>query len=164
MHISPECLHFGLFHIPAMHSFLQPAGAVPLWKLLAAASLGWALFMLWGCLNETGSSGGLILRLFPFLSGFEHTDKLVHAGLHAVLAVLLCCAGLARAHATGLRWAAGQALAVVLLCAGYGGVIELLQAGLSTTRSAEWLDALANAAGASLAVLFIQGLRCMKQK
>lgn len=48
--------------------------------------------------------------------------------------------------------------------AGYGGVIELLQAGLSTTRSAEWLDALANAAGASLAVLFIEGLRCMNQK
>jgi VanZ family protein len=48
------------------------------------------------------------------------------------------------------------------LC-GYGGVIELLQAGFSTTRSAEWLDALANAAGASLAVLF-RGLRCMKQK
>ena len=53
---------------------------------------------------------------------------------------------------------------MVLLCAGYGGVIELLQAGLSTTRSAEWLDALANAAGASLAVLFIEGLHCMKQK
>lgn len=147
-----------------MHSFLQPAGAVPLWKLLAAASLGWALFMLWGCLNETGSSGELIHRLLPFLRGLEHTDKLVHAGLHAVLAGLLCCAGLARAHAMGLRWTAGQALAVVLICAGYGGVIELLQAGVAPTRSAEWLDALANAAGASLAVLFIQGLRCMKQK
>ncbi|MDN5506676.1 MAG: VanZ family protein [Comamonas sp.] len=147
-----------------MHSLLQPAGTVPLWKLLAAASLGWALFMLWGCLNETGSSGGLILRLLPFLRGFEHTDKLVHAGLHAVLAGLLCCAGLARAHAMGLRWTAGQALAVVLICAGYGGVIELLQAGVAPTRSAEWLDALANAVGASLAVLFIQGLHCMKQK
>ena len=147
-----------------MHSLLQPAGTVPLWKLLAAASLGWALFMLWGCLNETGSSDGLILRLFPFLRGFEHSDKLVHAGLHAVLAGLLCCAGLARAHAMGLRWTAGQALAVVLICAGYGGVIELLQAGVAPTRSAEWLDALANAVGASLAVLFIQGLRCMKQK
>lgn len=147
-----------------MHSFLQPAGPVPLWKLLAAAGLGWALFMLWGCLNETGSSGGLILGLFPFLRGFEHTDKLVHAGLHAVLAGWLCCAGLARARAAHLRWTAGQALAVVLICAGYGGVIELLQAGLSTTRSAEWLDALANAVGASLAVLFIEGLRCMKQK
>ena len=147
-----------------MHSFLQPAGSVPLWKLLAAASLGWALFILWGCLNETGSSGGLILRLFPFLRGLEHTDKLVHAGLHAVLAGLLCCAGLARAHAMGLRWTAWQALAVVLICAGYGGVIELLQAGVAPTRSAEWLDALANAVGASLAVLLIQGLRCMKQK
>lgn len=147
-----------------MHSLLQPAGTVPLWKLLAAASLGWALFMLWGCLNETGSSGGLILRLLPFLRGFEHTDKLVHAGLHAVLAGLLCCAGLARAHAMGLRWTAGQALAVVLICAGYGGAIELLQAGVAPTRSAEWLDALANAVGASLAVLFIQGLHCMKQK
>lgn len=66
--------------------------------------------------------------------------------------------------ARGLRWAAGQALAVVLFCAGYGGVIELLQAGVAPTRSAEWLDALANATGASLAVLFIQRLRCIKQK
>ncbi|MEB5964825.1 VanZ family protein [Comamonas testosteroni] len=147
-----------------MPSFLQPAGAVPLWRLLAAASLGWALFMLWGCLNETGSSGGMILGLFPFLRGVEHTDKLVHAGLHAVLAGLLCCAGLARAHATGLRWTAGKALAVVLVCAGYGGAIELLQAGFSTTRSGEWLDALANSAGASLAVLFIQRLRRMQHK
>ncbi|MCO8250549.1 hypothetical protein [Comamonas thiooxydans] len=147
-----------------MHSFLQPAGAVPLWKLLGASSLGWALFMLWGCLNETGGSGGLILRLFPFLHGFEHTDK--HGACRPAYGAggLLCCAGLAHAHATGLRWAAGQVLAVVLVCAGYGGVIELLQAGFSTTRSAEWPDALANAAGASLAVLFIQGLRYMKQK
>ena len=43
-------------------------------------------------------------------------------------------------------------------------MIELLQAGVAPTRSAEWLDVLANAAGASLAVLFIQGLRYMKQK
>ncbi|MEN2384335.1 VanZ family protein [Comamonas sp. A7-5] len=71
---------------------------------------------------------------------------------------------LARAHATGLRWTAEQALAVALVCVGYGGVIELLQAGVVPTRSAEWLDVLANAAGASLAVLFIQGLRYMKQK
>jgi len=86
---------------------------------------------------------------------------MVHAGLHTVLGAALL-RGLAHAHARGLRWAAGQVLAVVLVCAGYGGVLELLQAGVAPTRSAEWLDALANAAG--LAVLFIQGLRCIKQK
>ncbi|NIF85960.1 hypothetical protein F3J24_20995 [Comamonas sp. Tr-654] len=27
--------------------------------------------MLWSCLNETGASGGLILRLFPILHGIR---------------------------------------------------------------------------------------------
>ena len=136
-----------------------------LWKVLASLSLAWALFVLWGCLNETGASGGLILRLFPFLRGFGYTDKLVHAGLHAVLASLLWWTGVSRARAKHLRWMTGHALAVVLLCAAYGGVIELLQAAVTTTRGAEWLDELANTTGAGLAVLFWQGLRfCIRQK
>ena len=136
-----------------------------LWKVLASLSLVWALFVLWGCLNETGASGGLILRLFPFLRGFAYTDKLVHAGLHAVLATLLWWTGVSWARAKHLRWMTGHALAVVLLCAAYGGVIELLQAAVTTTRGAEWLDELANTTGAGLAVLFWQGLRyCTLQK
>lgn len=131
------------------------------WKALATLSLCWALFVLWGCLTETGASGGLILRLFPFLKGFAYTDKLVHAGLHGVLATLLWCTGVARAKAHVQRWTAAWALAIVLLCAAYGGVIELLQASLTTTRGAEWLDALANTTGASLAVLLWQGLRAL---
>ena len=150
-----------------MHPPPQSAGAVRLWKILAWLSLCWALFVLWGCLNETGASGGLILRLFPLLRGFEYTDKLVHAGLHAVLASLLCCTGMVHAHARGLPWAAArQALAVVLICAAYGGVIELLQAGFTSTRGAEWLDALANTTGAALAVMFWQSVQrlCYKKK
>jgi hypothetical protein len=112
-----------------MHSFLKPAGAVPLWKLLAAASLGWALFMLWGCLNETGSSGGLILRLFRFwVASSTRTSWCMPACMQCWRVALLRGAG--ACACCGLRWTAGQALAVVLLCAGYGGVIELLQAGL----------------------------------
>lgn len=137
--------------------------AVWLWKALALLSLAWALFVLWGCLNESGSSGGLILRLFPFLHDFDHTDKLVHAGLHAVLASLLWWTGIARMaaqpRAKALSWSACHALFVVLLCAAYGGLIELLQAALTSTRGAEWLDALANTLGASVAVLFWQGVR-----
>ena len=144
-----------------MHSLPQLAGAVRLWKILAWLSLCWALFVLWGCLNETGTSGGLILRLFPFLRGFEYTDKLVHAGLHAVLASLLWSTCVARAHALQLRWSATAALAVVLICASYGGVIELLQASFTTTRGAEWLDALANTTGAALAVLFWQSVQAL---
>ncbi|QXZ10743.1 VanZ family protein [Comamonas sp. Y33R10-2] len=142
-----------------MHSLSQSARAARLWKVLAWLSLCWALFVLWGCLNETGTSGGLILRLLPFLRGFEYTDKLVHAGLHGVLASLLWSTAWARAHAEQSRWSGRAALAVVLICASYGGVIELLQAGFTTTRGAEWLDALANTTGAALAVLFWQSLR-----
>lgn len=128
------------------------------WRVLAACSLAWALFVLWGCLNETGASGGLILRLFPFLEGFLYTDKLVHAGLHGVLATLLWWTGALRARSLDLAWAAAQAACIVLLCAAYGGLIEILQAVFTTTRGAEWLDALANTTGAGLAVLFWQGL------
>ena len=136
-----------------------------LWKALALLSAGWALFVLWGCLNETGASGGLILRLFPFLHGFAYMDKLVHAGLHGVLATLLWWTGVAWSRAKQLRWTARHALMIVLLCAAYGGLIELLQAAFTTTRGAEWLDELANTMGAGLAVLFWQGLRfCVYQK
>lgn len=128
------------------------------WRVLAACSLAWALFVLWGCLNETGASGGLILRLFPFLEGFPYTDKLVHAGLHGVLATLLWWTGALRARSLGLAWMVTGAMFVVLLCAAYGGLIEVLQAVFTTTRGAEWLDALANTTGAGLAVLFWQGL------
>lgn len=41
----------------------------------------------------------------------------------------------------------------MLICAVYGGVIELLQASFTATRGAEWLDELANISGASLAAL-----------
>ena len=132
-----------------------------LWKCLAAASLVWMCFMLWGCLTETGESGGLILRLFPFLKGFAYTDKLVHAGLHAVLASLLWWTALSklpqqvlRARFTAGLLSFGTLLLIVLFCASFGAVIEGLQWALTTTRSAEWADALA----ACLAALVWQGL------
>ena len=131
------------------------------WKVLAFISLSWALFVLWGCLNETGASGGLILRLFPFLRGFGYMDKLVHAGLHGVLASCLWWTGVTRAHGQRLGWTVRYAWLVVLACALYGGVIELLQASFTATRGAEWLDELANTTGAGLAVLFWQGLRLL---
>ena len=146
-----------------------------LWRVFALLSLAWALFVLWGCLNETGASGCLIVRLLPFLKGFAYLDKLAHAGLHGVLASLLWWTGVMRARAAvgphsataaqAAPWSMRHALAIVLFCAAYGGVIELLQAGFTTTRGAEWLDELANTTGATLAVLFWQSLRyCSIQK
>lgn len=136
---------------------------------MAGLSLAWALFVLWGCLNETGASGGLIVQLFPFLHGFAYADKLAHAGLHGVLASFLWWTGVTRARATAgaqtVRWSWRHAVAIVMVCAAYGGLIELLQAGLTSTRGAEWLDEVANASGAALAVLFWQGLRlCLIHK
>lgn len=142
-----------------MHSPLSRTAADQrLWRVPAACSLAWALFMLWGCLNETGVSGGLILRLFPFLNGMAYADKLVHASLHGVLATLLWWAAALRARSVGRAWTLVQAACVVGLCAVYGGLIEGLQSFLTVTRGAEWLDALANTLGAGLAVLFWQRL------
>lgn len=141
-----------------MNAALRPDKAAHSWKVMAALSLCWSLFVLWGCLNETGSSGGLILRLFPFLQRTAHADKLVHASLHGVLATLLWWAGALRARSLGRAWTLAQAACVVGLCAVYGGLIEMLQAMFTTTRGAEWLDALANTVGAGLAVLFWQRL------
>lgn len=141
-----------------MNAALRPDKAAHAWKVMAALSLCWSLFVLWGCLNETGASGGLILRLFPFLQGTAHADKLVHASLHGVLATLLWWAGALRARSLGRAWALAQAACVVGLCAVYGGLIEMLQAMFTATRGAEWLDALANTVGAGLAVLLWQRL------
>ncbi|MFD2753976.1 VanZ family protein [Comamonas terrae] len=139
-----------------MNSIVPAAAQSRLWRVGAACSLAWALFVLWGCLNETGASGGLVLRLFPFLQGLGYMDKLVHAGLHGVLATLLWWTGSLRARSRGRAWSAAHAASVVLLCAAYGGLIEILQAMFTATRGAEWLDALANATGAGLAALLWQ--------
>lgn len=122
--------------------------------VMAMASVLWMGFMLWGCLNESGSSGGLIRRLLPFLADSEHTDKWVHAGLHGVLETLLWWMATLRQP-----WRSAHVWAIALFCASFGGLIEGLQWALTATRGAEWADALANTVGAAIALGFWQTAR-----
>ncbi|EHR72915.1 putative integral membrane protein [Burkholderiales bacterium JOSHI_001] len=75
---------------------------------------------------------------------FEHADKLQHALAFAGLARLGLLAGLKR------RWALGAGLVL------FGIGIELAQ-WLTATRHADVLDALADAAGAGLALAWRSG-------
>ena len=79
--------------------------------------------------------------------GLPHADKLVHAGLYAVLAALLARALLG----SRLRPLLAGALAV-LLATGFGGIDELSQQ-LSPGREPSGLDLVADAVGAGVGAL-----------
>lgn len=77
-------------------------------------------------------------------------DKIVHALMYAALTA-------ACLHAASLpqRQRLATALGIALAAAGYGVVMELSQKALTSTRSMDPLDALANAAGALASALFM---------
>lgn len=83
-----------------------------------------------------------------------HMDKIVHALLYGVQAVLLILAWRAR---TGL---ADRSLfvRVVLACSAYGFLMEALQRTLTDCRVFSWGDVAANAAGALVAACAIAWL------
>jgi VanZ family protein len=72
-----------------------------------------------------------------------HVDKIVHFGLFFVMGVLSC--GELRSR-TRLGWWWTLALSVII-CTIYGGLIEILQERYFH-RGGEWLDLLADVAGA----------------
>ena len=89
---------------------------------------------------------------FPHLPLLEaiHFDKVVHAGMHFVLAFLLSGWFKNQKQFTGLQ--KNAFLYAVLICAFYGGTMELLQKYIFTSRSAEWGDEAANIVGALLGI------------
>jgi hypothetical protein len=127
----------------------------------------WACVMLWGCLRESSGAAVAWPVWLAWLGAVPHLDKWAHMGMHAVLAGLLwwavygwaqqrrqgCMADEGVADGRLARWNPWWGVAIVLVCASFGGLIEGLQWGLTDTRSAEWLDALANTVGASVSVL-----------
>lgn len=71
-----------------------------------------------------------------------HFDKLVHFGLFFVLYLTL-------------RYAAPQSwIGNILICVAYGCAIEIAQEIAENGRSAEWLDLMADAIGATFAAAF----------
>lgn len=83
-------------------------------------------------------------------------DKLVHAGLFAVLLVLGVRA--LRMHGSGLRLRSWPVALFTGACVSYGGALELMQAHLLTGRTADPFDALANAFGCILGLVYLSRL------
>ncbi len=105
------------------------------------AVIGYASFLMWTAVGTVPPEAAFLWRW--------HLDKLVHAGEYGVLGLLLA-AGLWKPM-SGLSKSV-VAWSAVCLGVGYGVITESVQATIAW-RSAEVLDAVANAAGAALAGL-----------
>lgn len=84
----------------------------------------------------------------PVSAGVAGLDKLEH--FVAYFTLMLLCSGIARS---------GQLWQFALACAALGIAVELLQAAITETRSAEWGDLLANALGVLAAWAIARGDR-----
>ncbi len=80
-----------------------------------------------------------------------HLDKLVHIGMYGTLSGLLWVEYLKKHHNQFnlRRVLVGAGLLPILM----GGLIELMQAYMTTYRSGEWMDLLANSTGVFLACI-----------
>ncbi|MCB9182863.1 MAG: VanZ family protein [Flavobacteriales bacterium] len=107
------------------------------WALL------WALLILVLCLMP-----GAALPAWDWADVLS-VDKLVHAGLFAVLGVLLFI-GISR-HYRARELRSATVLAVILVGIAYGGGLELMQMLSALGRRGDWNDFIANATGMGLA-------------
>lgn len=100
-------------------------------------SILWAAFILVICLMSH--------RHVPRVT-IPHFDKLVHFGLYFILAILTWYGWTRQNFFAALR--ANTALKIILLLALYGMTIEILQGTLTSDRSFDLWDELANSTGA----------------
>lgn len=73
-----------------------------------------------------------------------HLDKLLHAGVYGLLALVI-----------SLAWSHVSKLKIWLGCLAYGGVMEIAQGTLTASRTPSIFDFTANAVGAAAALVFI---------
>ncbi|SDS16633.1 VanZ family protein [Gramella sp. MAR_2010_147] len=86
------------------------------------------------------------------VGGFDPTDKMLHAGAYLFLAFLWKLYFVFqkpdfKRYTSNLWW-------VALACFVFGMLIEVLQGTLTSYRTPDWWDVLANSTGVVLAVLF----------
>lgn len=84
---------------------------------------------------------------------FPHQDKVLHALMYGILAVLLGWALREQLHRKPLAWMLG----IVAAATAYGALMEILQGQLtSIQRTCSWGDMLANLVGAVLGTVILR--------
>ena len=86
------------------------------------------------------------------VAGFDPTDKMLHAGAYLFLAVLWNLYIVFQN--TDFKRYTSNLLWVAVACFFFGMLIEVLQGTLTSYRTPDWWDVLANSTGVVLAVLF----------
>lgn len=86
------------------------------------------------------------------VGGFDPTDKMLHAGAYLFLALLWKLYILFQN--TDFKRYTSNLLWVAVACFLFGMLIEVLQGTLTSYRTPDWWDVLANSTGVLLAVLF----------
>ena len=86
------------------------------------------------------------------VGGFDPTDKMLHAGAYLFLALLWKLYTLFQN--TDFKRYTSNLLWVAVACFLFGMLIEVLQGTLTSYRTPDWWDVLANSTGVLLAVLF----------
>lgn len=107
-------------------------------KFWLALAIGWTLAILIACLVS--------FKKFPSV-GIKQADKYIHLMFHLVFTLLWF-----QYYKHDIRRPLFKIFIASLF---YGGLIEILQSLLTTTRRADIHDIAANACGATLAVLIV---------
>ena len=94
---------------------------------------GYSFFIVWASLRPSGSGGAI-----------PHLDKVLH---------MLVYAGLAFGMATA--WPKLSKAKVFWVCVVFGGVMEVAQGVIASSRTASLYDGLANSVGAALGLYLI---------
>jgi len=94
----------------------------------------------------------IVMNFKVSVGGFDPTDKMLHAGAYLFLCVLWKLFFILKStdftrYRPNLYW-------VAIACFLFGMLIEVLQGTLTSYRTPDWWDGLANSTGVLLAVIF----------
>ncbi|MFW5701050.1 MAG: VanZ family protein [Cyclobacteriaceae bacterium] len=105
-------------------------------------SIAWCIIIVWLSLTSSNK--------IPKISTSIEIDKIAHVIMYLVFSILLI-AGFDQDN--NLKTSKKYRYLALFIALSIGLLMEILQMGVTETRSAEWLDMLANTIGATLGVL-----------
>lgn len=112
-------------------------------KKFLLPAVGWTGFILVMCL----ASMAALEKVDPL--DFDGKDKILHFVFYFIFTALWAMYSRSRKGVLALK----SLLAIFFLAVAYGSLIEILQATVTTTRSADFFDAVANTLGSAAAAV-----------